>query len=464
MKKIGKFKICGLLGQGGMGKILKIEYPITGKIGALKLLAPNPFLSSLLGKDDIEEMFTAEAVKMANIMHPHVVEVLDFDRFEGQLYYIMDFYSNNLGTMIGESYETEKRSRVISLDKAIYYTRQILSGLSRLHFSSIIHRDIKPYNVLVTDQDEIKICDFGLSKLRKETFKGHKSLKIGSPYYAPPELETNPDNVDFSCDLYSVGIMFYRMLTGRLPGVQDKKASLYNNDLDSHWDNYILKAIHPEPDNRYADARLMQQDLDELSKAWSQKKVKICSNPFDRIDDDENNKKKINLRSLPEKVSKSLASSVFEADDLMKPKYYTQNQFEKKSGDVVHDHATRLIWQISGTQFPVTHFEAKEYITSLNQKKFGGLAKWRLPTVNELLTLVTETPEGDAYCVESIFDNSQKWLWSSDRCTFITAWYISLELGYTAYNDFSSRYHIKAVCTFAELPESADSCVTHPLT
>lgn len=447
MKKIGKFKICGLLGQGGMGKIFKIEYPVTGKIGALKLLAPNPFLTSLLGKKNIEEIFTAEAVKMASIRHPHVVEILDFDQFGEHLYYIMDFYCNNLGTMIGESYETEKRSRVINLDKTLYYTRQILSGLSRLHFSSIIHRDIKPYNILVTDQDNIKICDFGLSKLRKETFKGHKNLKIGSPYYAPPELETDPDTVDFSCDLYSVGIMLYRMVTGRLPGTHDKKPSIHNNDLDTHWDSFILKAIDNDPDKRYSDAEHMIQDLDKLCKNWNQKKNKICSAPLSLFEDGEESDEKIKVRCTPEKISKSKANTVFETDDLMRPKHFTPNNFDIKSNDLVHDRKTGLIWQVSGTRFPVTHSMAKDYIIALNLEKFGGVDKWRLPTINELLTLVTETPEGEGYCIETVFDTSQKWLWSCDRCTFITAWYVSLELGYTSYNDLSSHYHVKAVCT-----------------
>ena len=83
-----------------------------------------------------------------------------------------------------------------------------------MHHAGIIHRDIKPYNLLVTDHDTIKICDFGFSKVRGENFSGPPTLKFGSAWYAPPEQEDNPDSVDFSADLYAVGITLYRMLTG----------------------------------------------------------------------------------------------------------------------------------------------------------------------------------------------------------------------------------------------------------
>lgn len=77
MKKIGKFTICGLLGKGGMGRVFKIQYPITGKIAALKLLAPSPILTKLMGWQTIERIFIQEATTMARIRHPHVVEILD---------------------------------------------------------------------------------------------------------------------------------------------------------------------------------------------------------------------------------------------------------------------------------------------------------------------------------------------------------------------------------------------------
>ncbi|MDP3284273.1 MAG: serine/threonine-protein kinase, partial [Desulfobacterales bacterium] len=192
MNKIDRFEICGLLGIGGMGKVFKVKLPVIGKIAALKLLEPNPFLVSLIGAEKIKKLFISEAVTMANLRHPNIVEIWDFGESDGRPYYIMDYFCNNLGSMIGESYQAEIPSRIIRIDKAVHYARQILEGVSCLHHAGIIHRDIKPFNMLVTEQDRIKISDFGLSKLRGESFEGPPGLKVGSPWYAAPEQERDP--------------------------------------------------------------------------------------------------------------------------------------------------------------------------------------------------------------------------------------------------------------------------------
>lgn len=445
MKQIGKFTICGLLGKGGMGKVFKVRYPVTGKIGAMKLLDPNPILVSLLGMETLEAMFEREAVTMAGIRHPHVVPILDYDRIDNRPFYIMDFYGDNLGTLMGESYETEKPSRRIPVDKALAYTDQILQGLSRLHFSSLIHRDIKPFNILVTDEDTVRICDFGLSKLRHETFKSHGSLKVGSPYYAPPEQEEDPDAVDFSADLYAVGVMLYRMVTGLLPVPPVKPPSQINRDLNPAWDRFMMKALAASPRLRFNDADQMRGELKTLSAMWNRQKAALSSLPpwvyEDLFEDDPD----VGLRSVPAKISAGNAASLFKTDDLMRPRKYIRNRLTPCGGNTVKDEATGLVWQIGGTRFPVNRKGAFDYVQTLNKKRSEGVDTWRLPTTDELLSLVEKNPEGLDHGRERVFDARQKSLWSSDRCTFITGWYVNLELGFAGHNDFDSVYHVKAV-------------------
>ena len=140
MKKIGKYEICGLLGKGGMGIVYKARVPVIGKVVALKLLSPHPNLVALLGKEEIRRNFVTEAMTMASLRHPHIAAVWDFHDSDNLTFFVMEYYCNNLGTMIGETYRVEEPSRTVAVDKAIDYTRQILVGLSRLHEAHIVHR------------------------------------------------------------------------------------------------------------------------------------------------------------------------------------------------------------------------------------------------------------------------------------------------------------------------------------
>ena len=463
MKKIDRFTITGLLGKGGMGKVYKICYPVTGKISALKLLDPSPLLAALTDKKDLAALFTKEAVIMASIRHPHVVDILDFGQTEEHLYYIMDFYCNNLGTLMGESKEAED-TRVIAIEKAVHYTTQTLRGLSCLHFFGIIHRDIKPANILITDLDTAKICDFGLSRRRGERRETrHGSIRVGSPFYAAPEQETDPDQVDINADLYSTGVMLYKMLTGHLPEKNRLSASQLNPDLDDDWDRFFDRALHPDPSHRFQGADIMGRHLEDLARAWEEKKEKICALPaFLEPETDPGNgfsgsrntgeppahrTRPLPVRSAPMKIPLKQAQAFFGLDRFMQPREYGVNDLVASETGVVTDRYTGLAWQQSGTGFPVTWHQAKVYVAQLKEKRFGGYADWRLPTLHELLTLAVPAAGGRDHCISPVFDTAQKWLWSADKSTFVSAWYMSLEMGFAARNDLTSFYHVKAVCS-----------------
>lgn len=454
MKKIGRFTIAALLGKGGMGKVFKIEYPVTGKIAALKLLDPQPLLTALMGKTALEELFIREALTMARIRHPAVAELLDFDTWQGKHFYIMEFYCNNLGTLIGESYETERPSRIIGVDRAVAYTSQILEGLSCLHHFGIIHRDIKPFNILLTDYDTVKICDFGLSRLRGETFQTHESIKVGSPYYAAPEQESAPDSADSCADLYSAGVMLFRMLTGSLPMDGNQPVSSLNPDLDPGWDRFIQKTMAREPGKRFQKADDMHDALAELYQAWLRKKEAVCEAPH-LLEQNDSTPAVIpgSIRSTPMKISAGVARDSFGLDELMRPTAPVQNRFIRRKPVLVEDETTGLIWQWSGTRYPVNWKAAKAYVERLNREKHEGLDNWRMPTIDELLTIISRSPSGNDLCLEPIFDPRQKWLWSADRASFLSAWYVSLDLGFVERNDFASFYHVKAVCRPAFSPQ-----------
>lgn len=463
MKKIGRFTITGLLGKGGMGKVFKVTYPVTGRVAALKLLEPSPLLAELTDPKILKAQFTREAMIMASIRHPHVVDVLDFCQTDGQIYYVMDFFCNNIGTLMGASGEADQ-TRIIPIDKAVQYTSQTLKGLSCLHFFGIIHRDIKPANILITDLDAARICDFGLSHRRgAHPEPRHESIRVGSPFYAAPEQARDPDKVDITADLYSTGIMVYKMLTGALPEKGRPAASAIHPDLDEGWDLFFEKALDPDPSRRFQGAEIMCRHLENLYASWEKKKERVCALP-DFFDPETELGPDISgirgadvalseqtgpetVRSKPEKIPIKHARSFLGLNRFMQPRRYRPNDFMLDENGVVADRQTGLVWQQSGTGFPVTWYQAKDYVDQLNEQGFAGYTGWRLPTLHELLTLAVPPATGKHPCISPVFDMSQKWLWSADKSTFVSAWYMSLEMGFVGRNDLTSFYHVKAVCS-----------------
>lgn len=450
MQRIGRYIIRGFLGRGGMARVYKVTLPIIDKTAALKLLDPDPLLAKLMGPQKLRDLFISEARTMAALNHPNIVAIHDFDLAQGRPFYVMDFFANNLGAMIGESYRIEKPSRAIPTEKALNYTRQTLNGLACLHDAGIIHRDIKPFNLLVTARDTVKVCDFGLSKLRGETFQGPDNLNVGSPYYAAPEQEKKPDTVDPSADLYAVGVMFHRMLTGLLPAANPQSRdyhppSLLNADLDDAWDRFAAKAMAFRPEQRFPSAAAMLGALDELETHWQERKEKTCAVAPPAAPPDAA-RALGPPRSLPVKAPPKEAEAVFNLDRLWRPSGYIRNDFKAASGGIVEDHATGLVWQQSGSAFPCDWQAAREYITRLQGEQFGGRRGWRLPTINELITLLKPAPRIQDLCIAPVFDPTQRWIWSADRRSFVAAYYVDTILGFVGWQDFSAPFYVRAVC------------------
>ncbi|MFO7708905.1 MAG: protein kinase [Desulfobacterales bacterium] len=442
MKRIGKYLIRGLLGRGGMGKVFQVEIPTIGKIAALKLLDPHPVLISLLGAERLRELFLAETVTMAGLQHPNIVAIRDFGEDDGRPFYIMDYFFSNLGRLIGETRQTEEPSRTIRLDRAIELTRQTLSGLACLHHFGIVHRDIKPFNLLIDEHATVKICDFGLSRLHGEPAAAPTQLKVGSPWYAAPEQEADPDAVDPRADLYSVGITLIRMLTGALPPDPPAPPSGANPDLDETWDGFLLRAIDRDPRRRFESAAHMQLALEGLERRWRARRERACrlapppTAPAPS---------RLSLRRTPVRIDPARARTQFGADRLWRPARFVANDLAPDGPGALRDRATGLVWQQSGSPYPLTWHAAQAYVKGLARRGPGDGSGWRLPTAPELMSLLSRTPHGEDFCLEPAFDPRQTALWSADRRSFTAAWFVDVAMGFAGWQDFSARLYVRAV-------------------
>lgn len=457
---IGRYRVCGLLGRGGMGAVYKVLQPVTGRMAALKLLRPSDVLEELVGTEELARRFYEEARIMGQLEHPHVAAVLDADHdARNRPFFLMEYYCLNLGMLIGESYRVEAPTRRLPLDRAVRYARQTLEALRRMHYAGIVHRDVKPYNIMITADDDVKLIDFGLSRLRGETGHGtagrlHKGVKVGSPYYAPPEQENDPESADARADIYPVGVMLYRMLTGVLPTGEEvmaeggiPPASQFSDDLDAEWDVFFERAMAPDPGARFACAAAMLDRLNVLERRWRARVTNTCTlagaSPLRRqcppVHTD--------VRTVPLKAGTREARGVFGLDDLWRPLCPAGETFEDQGDMTVLDSATDLMWQQSGSDYPLTWDEAAEYVHSLNAMRFAGYGDWRLPTVAELVTQLAEPPMLGDYCVPPVFDIRCDVLWSADTKSHVAAWFVSASMGFVGWQDFTCRFSVRAVRT-----------------
>jgi serine/threonine-protein kinase len=360
----------------------------------------------------------------------------------------MDYFFSSLGHLIGETRQTENPSRMIRLDRAMDLTCQILDGLACLHHHGIVHRDIKPFNLLLDDQNVVKICDFGLSKLRGETLDAPSHLKVGSPWYAAPEQVDAADSADVRADLFAVGVTLYRMLTGKLPADPPRAPSEFNPDLDASWNRFLLRAIARDPAMRFADARQMSIALHALERAWRSRRDQACRlTGADPISPPPPLSPSPALRSFPMKLDAVRARAEFGVDDLWRPAAYVPKRFAVLPDDTIRDPSSGLIWQQSGSPYPLSWRQAHAHVDELNRLRWASRDRWRLPTVPELMTLLTPPPRGLAFCIEPVFDHRQKTLWSSDRRSFTAAWFVNIEMGFVGRQDFSGGCYVRAVCS-----------------
>lgn len=452
MKQVGRYTIEGRLGRGGMSTVYKASAPVTGRTVALKILQPrDDIFVDLVGEERLKEIFIEEARIMGQISHDHIAKIIDCDEDAGSPFIVLEYFAHSIGSVIGEAYKVETPSRVISVNKAYQYIRQALLGLERLHFAGIIHRDIKPFNLMITSDDRIKIIDFGLSRVRGEEKMAIPGMQVGSPYYAAPEQERNPKNADERSDLFSVGVMAYRMVTGKLINIKEKKIaapSTFNPELAESWDDFLLRAINAKPDNRFSCAQTMRMKLESVYAEWKQKSKTSCkflsqdqaspSTPFSPP------------RKTPQFIRYRYLQSKFDLDSLMRPRKYPSHRFEFNSNQLIHGVDTGLLWQRMGAGFLLNWSMAQDYTAYLNIRNWNGRNNWRLPTVEELHTLLRPPTLLRDFCLESHIDNEINWLWSSDSCTKKKAWMVDIQQSYFQPLDKDGMASVCAVCSIPE--------------
>jgi hypothetical protein len=206
-KKIGKYEVIAKIAQGGMGALYKARHPTLDRVVLLKKLALQG------GGTQFVERFRREARLMMDFKHEHIVQVHDHFK-EGSHYYIVEEYVD------GMSLEAIiRRERYLSSDAAMLIFLEVCKALKYAHDKQVIHRDIKPGNVLLSREGQVKLVDFGIATSREEPDDGltREGTILGTPAYIAPEQIDDARSVDKRADIYSLGVLLYEMITGRTP-------------------------------------------------------------------------------------------------------------------------------------------------------------------------------------------------------------------------------------------------------
>ncbi|MBQ8921102.1 MAG: Stk1 family PASTA domain-containing Ser/Thr kinase [Oscillospiraceae bacterium] len=259
----GRYEITELIGEGGMADVYRATDVVDNKTVAVKILK-----KEFAENEEFLRRFRNESKAIAVLSHPNIVKVFDVGFSERIQFIVMEYID---GITLNEYMQQQGQ---LGWKDAVHFILQILRALQHAHSKGIVHRDIKPQNIMMLRDGTIKVMDFGIAKFAREDGKTGTDKAIGTVHYISPE-QARGGATDAKSDLYSVGVMLYEMLTGKKPFDTDNPVSIavmhmqakvplphtVRPDLQIGLEEIILKAMEKDPANRYQSARDMMDDL-----------------------------------------------------------------------------------------------------------------------------------------------------------------------------------------------------------
>ena len=258
-----RYEIIRMIGEGGMANVYLAQDTILNRKVAVKILR-----GDLAGDEKFVRRFQREAISASSLTHPNIVEMYDVGEDDGKYFIVMEYVDGKtLKSLI-------KKRGALTLPEIIDIMLQLTSGLACAHDSYIIHRDIKPQNIMILDDGTVKITDFGIAMALNSNELTQTNSVMGSVHYLPPE-QANGSGSTIKSDIYSLGILMYELLTGKLPfkgenaveiAIKQMKEQIpsvckFNPDIPQSIENIILKACAKNPKNRYDSVLEMREDL-----------------------------------------------------------------------------------------------------------------------------------------------------------------------------------------------------------
>ena len=262
----GRYEIQELIGVGGMAMVYKAYDSMDDKTVAIKILK-----DEFLGNEEFIRRFKTETKAIAVLSHPNIVKVYDVSFGDMIQYIVMEYID---GITLKEYIDQQK---TLPWKEAVHFTVQILQALQHAHSKGVVHRDIKPQNIMLLQDGTIKVTDFGIARISNTETRTMTNKAIGSVHYIAPE-QAKGTVTDGKADIYSVGVMLYEMLTGKLPFEAESAVSVaimqlqaepkplreVNPDIPVGLEEITLRAMRKEPVQRYSNAAEMLEAIEDF--------------------------------------------------------------------------------------------------------------------------------------------------------------------------------------------------------
>jgi serine/threonine-protein kinase len=280
-----RYEIEEILGEGGMAFVYKAKDRQLQRTVAIKTLKPN-----YVSQEKFVDRFRREAQTAANLNHPNIVQIFDWG-IEDEPYFVMEYIEGNTLTSIISS------NRTVGLNDILYIGSQVASGLKEAHKHGLVHRDIKPGNIMITPSGKVKVTDFGIVSLQNEESDITKTgAVLGTASYISPE-QAQGKAVSFESDLYSLGTVLYELITGKPPFSGDspiatatkhltdkpEKLSTFRKDIPKGLENAVLKLLEKRPPDRFKSAEdlraLLLQQRKQIQINQTQENLVDLTNP-----------------------------------------------------------------------------------------------------------------------------------------------------------------------------------------
>lgn len=264
LKQLGRYRIQDELGRGAMGVVYKAHDPVLDRTVALKTIVLDDEADE---REDFHSRFFLEAKAAARLNHPALITIYDFGEEDGLAYMAMELLN-------GKELSTRMESSSLPIREAVAIAEQVAEGLAYAHDGGVIHRDIKPGNIMLLPNGRIKIMDFGVARMKVSELKTQLGTRLGTPKYMSPEQSTG-GKLDHRTDIFSLGIVLYEMLTGAKLFRGDSLTNVLHNvatfdppppsrikpEVTHLLDLVIKRAMEKKPSDRYSSAWEMVDDL-----------------------------------------------------------------------------------------------------------------------------------------------------------------------------------------------------------